>query len=171
MALGNSYTSNFWEPFAIAILTNPKNVGKKSSQNGLRMHLKLLPHQLPPIFTNISPPISHIGKNQKLRIVCYFSLFPRARPVCSTYSAQGPPPQGLPTYVAASFEEALNEEQPLLKGERDQDRRLIWSSSSICYMYWGMGGWGYWGIGGWDTSCYLGLNSRYWGMGEWGFGV
>ena len=59
----------------------PKNVEKKSSQNGLRMYPELLPHQLRPISTYPNPPISHIGKNRKLHIFCYFSLFPRARPV------------------------------------------------------------------------------------------
>ena len=51
---------------------------KTSSQNGLRMHPKLLPHQLRPISTYPNPPVSHIGNNQKIDVCCYFSLFPRA---------------------------------------------------------------------------------------------
>ena len=50
----------------------PKHVEKESSQNGLRIYPELLPHQLRPISSYPNPPISHIGKNQKLRIVSYF---------------------------------------------------------------------------------------------------
>ena len=53
----------------------PKNVGKNSSQNGLRMYPELLPHQLRAISTYPNPPLSHIGKDKKTDVFLFLREF------------------------------------------------------------------------------------------------
>ena len=65
-----THSENFFSAFLGPHLA-PKNV-KRNYQNGLRMYPELLPHQLRPISTYPNPPICHIGKNQKIKIFCYF---------------------------------------------------------------------------------------------------
>ena len=55
---------------------------KTRSQNALRTHLEILPHQKRPILSYLEPPISHIGKKSFL---AYFHIFqnylPKQHPV------------------------------------------------------------------------------------------